>query len=260
MASITVVDDNRMASLFVASSLKGLGHEVTAVEPSCLFSVFQALHEHPPDLLITDLIMPSCPGLSILRFCREDPHLEKVKIILLTSGGDQELGKFLQNCGSIHYLRKPVSPQALEACVEQFLAGTLELNHGWELACRGVVAVVDDSRMTRAHHAAALRKLGFRPVEVAPQELVATRNALEAMAPDLILLDYLMPSFNGDALLRVIRSTESLRDTPVLMVTSHQNADLETRLGNFLKVGIAIKPVSLDDLQDRVQRMLEDGA
>lgn len=256
MARILVVDDNPMARLFVANSLKPLGHEVEVVEPSCLYEVFKALHENPPDLLITDLVMPFCPGLTLLRFCQEDAHLDKLKIVVLTSDGDRDLGQFLQKCGNIHYLAKPVSPAVLAQDVARFLEGTLELNHGWDLACQGVVAVVDDSRMTRAYHSSCLRKFGYRPVEVDPRELLATRRALEELKPDLILLDYQMPAFNGDALLRAIRATGTLKDTPVLMVTSHQEADLEGRLGGFMGVGIASKPVSIDDLFLRVKEIL----
>jgi len=256
MARIMVVDDNPMARLFVANSLRPLGHDILVVEPNCLFEVFKALHEDPPDLLITDLVMPFCPGLTLLRMCLEDAHLDKVKIIVLTCDGDRDLGQFLQKCGNIHYLPKPVSPAVLARDVARLLDGTLVLNHGWDLACQGVVAVVDDSRMARAYHSTCLRKFGFRPVEVEPTELFATRRALEELKPDLILLDYLMPAFNGDALLRVIRATGTLKDTPVLVVTSHQEADLEGRLEGFMGVGIASKPVSIDDLFIRVKEIL----
>lgn len=256
MARIMVVDDNPTARQFVATSLKPLGHDVLGVEPNCLFEVFKALHENPPDLLITDLSMPLCPGLTLLRVCLEDAHLDKVRIIVLTSDGDQDLGQFLQKCGKIHYLPKPVSPGVLARDVTGLLEGTLVLNHGWDLACQGVVAVVDDSRMTRAYHSTCLRKFGFRPVEVVPTELFATRCALEELKPDLILLDYQMPAFNGDALLRAIRATETLKATPVLVVTSHQEADLEGRLDSFTGVGIANKPVSISDLFSRVREIL----
>ncbi len=256
MARIMVVDNNPTARLFVANSLKPLGHDVEMVEPSCLFQVFKAVHENPPDLLITDLAMPACPGLTLLRMCVEDGHLDKVRIIVLTSDGDPDLAQFMQKCGRIHYVPKPVSPAVLARDVARLLEGTLELDPGWDLACKGVVAVVDDSRMARTYHATCLRKFGFRPVEVEPAELLATRRALEEIRPDLVMLDYAMPAFNGDALLRAIRATESMKETPVLVVTSHQEADLEGRLENFLGVGIASKPLSVDHLHLRVKEIL----
>ncbi|BDU73701.1 response regulator [Mesoterricola silvestris] len=256
MARIMVVDDNPTASLFVANSLRPLGHEVEVVEPTCLFAVFQALHGNPPDLLITELVMPSCPGLTLLRFCLEDAHLAKVKIIVLTRAGDRDLGTFLQQCGNVHYLPKPVSPTALAQDATAFLEGRLKLNHGWDLACQGVVAVVDDSRMARAYHATCLRKFGFRPVEVDPAELYATKRTLEELKPDLVLLDYVMPAFTGEALLRAIRATPALEDTPVLVVTSLQEPELEDRLASFGGVGIANKPLSVEGLQSRVLESL----
>ena len=259
MPSIMVVDDNPGARQFLAASLKPLGLEVRVVEPTCLFEVFEALHAQPPDLLVTDLVMPGCPGQTLVRLCREDPHLRHVKIIVLTAHGSEELGRYLQAMGNVHYLAKPISPAILAGCAERFLEGTLNPDPGWSLACKGVVAVLDDSRLSRAFHGSVLRKHGFRPVEIEPTDLVGTRKALEQAAPDLILLDFLMPNFNGDALLRVIQATEELRQVPVIMVTAHQNPDDEMRLGMMHGVEVLMKPVSADDLIARVRAVLGQG-
>ena len=256
MPSIMVVDDNPGARQFMAASLKSLGLEVRVVEPTCLFQVFEALHAQPPDLLVTDLVMPGCPGQTLVRLCREDPHLRAVKIILLTAHGTEDLGRYLQAMGNVHYLAKPVSPAVLAGCAERFLNGTLTPDPGWTLACKGVVAVLDDSRLSRSFHGSVLRKHGFRPVEIEPTDLVGTRNALEEAAPDLILLDFLMPNFNGDALLRVIRATESLSQVPVLLVTAHSNLDEHGQMTGLNGVEVLMKPVSADDLIARVRGVL----
>ena len=259
MAEILVVDDNATARQFAGASLKGTEHAVTLLAPDCLFAVLEQLHAHPPDLLLLDLVMPGCPGLTVLRFCREDAHLKNVKTIVLTSHGDAALGRALQRMGKVHYLAKPVAPAALAECVERFLDDTLVVDPGWALACRGVVAVVDDSRLTRGYHCACMRKLGFRAVEVEPTDLVGTRDTLVALKPDLILLDYLMPSFNGEQVVRALRATESLSETPVLMVTAHQDADLETRMGGFHGGQVLFKPISMEDLARGVESLLSGG-
>ena len=256
MAEILVVDDNATARQFAGASLKGTEHLVTLLAPDCLFTVLERLHAHPPDLLILDVIMPGCPGLSVLRFCREDAHLRNVKVIILTSHGDAALGRFLQSQGKAHYLAKPVAPAALAECVERYLDDTLAVDPGWDLACRGLVAVVDDSRLTRGFHCACMRKLGYRAVEVEPTDLAGTRRALEDLKPDLILLDYLMPTFNGEQVVRALRATESLKDTPVLMVTAHQSPDLEARLSSFGRGQVLFKPVSMEALTRGVESLL----
>lgn len=259
MARIAVVDDNRGARHFAAAALKPQGHEVVEVEPSCLFEVLSALHPNPPDLLITDLVMPGCPGQTLVRACREDAHFKDMKIILLTAHADAQLAHFIQTLGQIHFLSKPVAPADLSDCVERYLSGNLEVDPGWALDCKGTVAVVDDSRLSRTVHAAALKKAGFRPVEIDPLDLSSTLQTLEEQVPDLLLLDYLMPRFKGDALIRAVRASkvEALREIPVLMVTAHHEDDLEGFAQRMMGVEVAFKPVGAEELAQRVRNHLK---
>ena len=261
MARVMVVDDDPIFRRFVTGALEPGGHELKAVEPTCLFSVLSTLHEEPPDLLITDLVMPGCPGQTLIRVCREDPHLKDLKVLLLTGHGDVELAHFLQSMGSTHYLTKPIAPPELADCVTHFLQGDLVVDPGWSLACRGVVAVVDDSRLSRAYHSACLRKGGFRPVEIAPTDLLGTLRALEQAQPNIILLDYLMPSFHGDALMRAVRSGASgpFRSVPILMVTAHNSLELDLLTKAHPAVEVLSKPVYATDLVARVEALVEQA-
>lgn len=259
MARVMVVDDDPLVRRFIVGSLESQGHEIQEVEPSCLFSILSALHADLPDLLITDLVMPGCPGQTLIRACREDCHLKHMKILLLTGHGDIALAHFLQSMGSTHYLTKPVAPPELVDCVMRFLQGDLVVDPGWSLACRGVVAVVDDSHLSRVYHSACLRKSGFRPVEIAPRDLLGTLEDVAQAQPDLILLDYLMPKFRGDALIRALRAkvADPLQGIPILMVTAHTNLDLDTLLKGRPHVEVISKPVYPDQLVARVGALLD---
>jgi len=259
MASIAVVDDNAGARLFAAAALKKAGHEVREIEPSCLFKVLEALHPAPPDLLVSDLMMPGCPGQTLIRACREDPHLRDLKILLLTAHGDVELAHFLQSMGNTHYLTKPVAPALLAECADHFLTGELEIDAGWSLACNGVVAVVDDSNLSRVYHSACLRKNGFRPVPIEPTDLMGTLAALESARPDLLLLDYLMPNFRGDALLRALRGSAGLSELPVVLVTAHHGDELQVLQAASECVEVLFKPVLAEDLIGKVKALRTAG-
>ena len=260
MATIAVIDDNAGARLFLAAALGNAGHEVQVLEPTCLYAVLKALHEAPPDLLVLDLVMPGCPGQTIIRACREDMHLRQLRILLLTAHGDRQLAQFIQSMGNIHYLAKPVSPATLQQCVDLLLDQTTETDLGWSMACNGVVAVVDDSQMSRTFHSACLRKGGFRCVQVEPTELLATVLAIEAIHPDLLVVDFLMPSFRGDALIRAIRGRESLSSVPVLVITASRSDDVINQLLPIGDVRVAFKPISPDDLVTHVKSLIGEDA
>ncbi|MDR3683014.1 MAG: response regulator [Geothrix sp.] len=258
MARVAVVDDDPMVRRFIMGCLESQGHDLQELEPTCLFSILSALHEAPPDLLITDLIMPDCPGQTLIRVCREDPHLKHLKILLLTGHGDIALAHFLQTMGSTHYLTKPVAPPELADCVKRFLQGDLAVDPGWSLARRGVVAVVDDSRLSRAYHSACFRKSGFQPVEIDPTGLRETLEALVRTQPDIIVLDYLMPNFNGDALIRAFRAVapEPIRSIPILVVTAHSSRDLDILIQAHHGVEVLSKPIYPADLIVSVEVLL----
>lgn len=255
MARIAVVDDNAGARLFAAASVRRNGHETLEIEPTCLFRVLEALHREPVDLLISDLVMPTCPGKTLIRACREDPHLKDLRILLLTAHGDVDLARFLQGMGHTHYLTKPVAAPVLSECVEHFLKGDLEIDLGWSLACKGVVAVVDDSHLSRTFHAACMRKNGFRPVPIEPTDVMGTLRALEEAKPDLLLLDLLMPAFRGDALMRALRGS-SLRGLPVVMVTSYHGEDLKMMLDTTGVREVVFKPALPEELVGKVREIL----
>lgn len=255
MARIAVVDDNAGARLFAAACVRRNGHEPQEIEPTCLFRVLEALHQDPPDLLISDLLMPTCPGQTLIRACREDPHLKDLRILLLTAHGDVDLARFLQRMGRTHYLTKPVAAPVLSECVEHFLTGDLEIDLGWSLSCKGVVAVVDDSHLSRTFHAACMRKNGYRPVSIEPTDVMGTLRALEEAQPDLLLLDLLMPAFRGDALLRALRGS-SLRNLPVVLVTSYHGEDLQFMLDTTGIREVLFKPALPEELVAKVDALL----
>jgi two-component system chemotaxis response regulator CheY len=260
MARIVIVDDNRSARVFASAALRHLGHELQAVEPACLFEILQLLHEAPPDLLITDLVMPTCPGQTLIRACREDPHLKQLKILLLSAHSDLQLAHFLQEMGLTQYLSKPVNPAVLAECVERFLRNGESTADKAEAAL-GTVAVVDDSQLMRSFMAVCLRDAGFHVLEIDPIGLAEVVEALQKARPRLLVLDQQMPHFNGDVLIRTLRTgaDELLAQVPVLVVTSHFNPELEKKFQALKGVEVLLKPLQPDALKERVKALAGAG-
>jgi PAS domain S-box-containing protein len=78
----------------------------------------------------------------------------------------------------------------------------------------------------------------------------------EALRPDLIVTDLMMPVMSGDELAARLAAHQELRDIPVLMLTAR--ADEETRV-EALRQGVhdfLAKPFSVDELQARVANLI----
>ncbi|VUZ24283.1 Sensor histidine kinase RcsC [uncultured Comamonas sp.] len=95
-----------------------------------------------------------------------------------------------------------------------------------------LVMVVDDSITVRRVTQRLLQREGFR-VSAAADGLQALEK-LQDELPDVVLSDIEMPRMDGFDLLRNIRSSERLKDLPVIMITSRMAAkhrDLAMELG-----------------------------
>ncbi len=69
----------------------------------------------------------------------------------------------------------------------------------------------------------------------------------QAVKPDLILLDLMMPVASGDLALGFIRSTKGLEKTPVIVISAHPNA---SRIAEQLEANAYLKkPFRLDQLR-----------
>ncbi|MEV4319635.1 response regulator transcription factor [Actinocrispum sp. NPDC049592] len=113
------------------------------------------------------------------------------------------------------------------------------------------ILVVEDEPAIAESVAARLRAEGYE-VDIAADGPSAVRQAVET-APDLIVLDLMLPGFDG---LEVCRRVQAHRPVPVLMLTAR---DDETDLLVGLAVGAddyITKPFSIRELAARVHALL----
>jgi adenylate cyclase len=115
--------------------------------------------------------------------------------------------------------------------------------------------VADDDEANRDLLRRRLEKLGYRITECADGR-EALRLAREA-APDLVLLDVLMPFLDGHEVLARIKSDEALRHLPVIMISA---LDQMEPAANCIELGAEdylAKPFNSILLQARVGAALE---
>jgi two-component system sensor histidine kinase and response regulator WspE len=122
MSRIAIVDDSRLVRTFTAGVLKAKGHEAVEIEPTSLFDVLRVLREQPVDLVMVDLLMPACPGESLVRACREDAALKELPILIVSAHRDEATLQRMQHMGLSGFLLKPLDPVALASKVAEILA------------------------------------------------------------------------------------------------------------------------------------------
>lgn len=87
------------------------------------------------------------------------------------------------------------------------------------------------------------------------------KQALEFIVkhtPDLILLDYMMPLFDGPHVLEIIRKRTESKDVPVVFLTSVTERNMILKCLVHNPQGYIVKPISREELLLRVAEILEN--
>jgi sigma-B regulation protein RsbU (phosphoserine phosphatase) len=110
---VLVVDDSRLQRRILSASLQRWGFEVQ--EAGSGEEALRICRDHPPDLVMSDWMMPGLSGLEFCRRFREMPRESYGYFILLTSKSDKDEVALGLDAGADDFLTKPVNAAELRA-------------------------------------------------------------------------------------------------------------------------------------------------
>jgi signal transduction histidine kinase len=112
---ILLADDNADMRNYLVRLLQG---RWTVEAASNGVAALEAARRSPPDLVLTDVMMPLLDGFGLLRELRADPRTRAVPVILLSARAGEEATTEGLQAGASDYLIKPFSARELLARVE----------------------------------------------------------------------------------------------------------------------------------------------
>ncbi len=117
-ARVLVADDNADMLDYIRRILEGK-FEIEAVSNGV--AALAAIRVNPPDLVLTDVMMPELDGFGLVRALRADPSTATIPLIMLSArAGEESRVEGIQS-GVDDYLIKPFSAKELVARVEAHL-------------------------------------------------------------------------------------------------------------------------------------------
>ena len=122
------------------------------------------------------------------------------------------------------------------------------------LATRPLALVVEDEAALLTMLRYNLEKQGFRVEEAGDGQEALTR--LSELTPDIVLLDWMLPSMSGIEVCRQIRRRPSTRDLPVIMVTARTEDQDTVRGLNTGADDYITKPFNVEALVARMRALL----
>jgi class 3 adenylate cyclase/CheY-like chemotaxis protein len=118
-AKILVVDDNEANRDILYARLTAHGYDV--VQAADGEEAIAATHQHVPDLILLDIMMPKIDGIEACRRIKADATLPFTPIILVTAKSDIKDVVAGLEAGADEYLTKPLDQTALIARVKSVL-------------------------------------------------------------------------------------------------------------------------------------------
>jgi two-component system, OmpR family, phosphate regulon response regulator PhoB len=137
MAKILVVEDEADLRMVIEYNLKKAGHEVRLATSGA--EGVRMARQHPPDLVLLDLMLPDISGLDVCRQLKESTETQLASVVMLTARGE-ELDRVVGfEVGADDYVVKPFSVRELLLRIEAILrrsassdaegAGTVVFGH-----------------------------------------------------------------------------------------------------------------------------------
>jgi CheY-like chemotaxis protein len=119
MSRILVADDSPQALRLAEQILTSQGIEVVSVTDGAV--ALRRLGDVNPDLLITDVYLPTKSGFDLARFLRSQAQYRHIPVIFAAGPADEFEEQDAKNAGADLILRKPFEASALLSGVERLL-------------------------------------------------------------------------------------------------------------------------------------------
>jgi len=76
---------------------------------------------NPPDLIVTDIVMPKKNGYELCRWLKNEPQTKNIPVVMCTSKGEEFDRYWGMKQGADAYITKPYHPPDLLAVVKKLL-------------------------------------------------------------------------------------------------------------------------------------------
>jgi CheY-like chemotaxis protein len=112
MATVLVVDDDRVVSHLVSTLLREKGHKVLTAYDA-VQGLMQAKRTPPVDAIVLDINMPGGSGEDTLKKLKMSTRTSDIPVIILSGSIDAQGQERVRSGGAAAVLSKPVVPEEL---------------------------------------------------------------------------------------------------------------------------------------------------
>jgi two-component system phosphate regulon response regulator PhoB len=119
MERVLIVDDDPDIVRLVSYNLSHAGYEVQTATTGR--KALELIQQHPPDLIVLDLMLPDVDGMEVCRSLRQQAPSRRIPIVMLTARGEEIDRVVGFELGADDYVAKPFSPRELVLRIKSIL-------------------------------------------------------------------------------------------------------------------------------------------
>jgi len=170
---ILIVDDKLENVEYLRALFASQGYQVITARHGA--EALIKARQEPPDLVISDLLMPVMDGYTLLRHWKADKVLKKAPFIVYTATYTEEQDeKLALNLGADAFILKPVEPDVFLQMVSK-----VQLRDTPPLSDAPVPPTVDDPALLRTYSETLIRKLEEKTLQLEETNRALQRDITE---------------------------------------------------------------------------------
>jgi DNA-binding response OmpR family regulator len=224
---ILIIEDEKFLLEMYQSRFEKAGYQVLTARTGK--PGIKIAEKEKPDLIILDILMPEMDGYEVIKKIREDSQTKKIPVLVLSNLGQQEeVNQGLKLGADDYVIKTDLTPTELLDKVERMFSRLKKPSK--KLKKR--VLIIEDEKEIAQLYQEKLVKEGFE-IEVANNGAWGLRLASHGDF-DIILLDMVMPAFNGYEAIKELKKDPRTAKVPVLVFS---NSAQEGEISQALKIG-----------------------
>lgn len=211
------------------------------------------VQQNPVDVILLDVDMPIMDGFATLEQLRNIEKCINVPVILVTGKTDKHTIFNSYIMGVDGYLAKPVSKDVLINKINEVYQVKESKDN------KKTVLMIDDD-MPYLKQLNSLLSDSYNVIMINSAKLAL--DYLLTHTPDVILLDYQMPLYNGANVMNMIQKNtqkDNKKPIPIIILSGALNREALQECYAYNPFAYLVKPVSKDVLVENIEQALKIG-
>jgi signal transduction histidine kinase/CheY-like chemotaxis protein len=245
---VLVVEDDAHAWELISSALGSAGY--LSVRARHGEEALRLAREWRPVAVTLDLVLPGVDGWEVLKRLKSDEATRDIPVVIISIVENRDLGVAL---GADDYFVKPVDRDHLLERVRQLTSGRTS---------KARLLLIDDDAAVHLLLEEELGGLGYRIESAFSGEsgLLAARE----LAPDLIILDLMMPGMSGFEVAGALKQNDGTKNIPILVLTSKEispddRREMQSKVAACVQKGQSAREQLVAEIR-RLERLAAQGA